>query len=536
MNPIQDISKFNYNSLNNAKISNCCILFGARVVSLVDKYNNFYSLNFAHLFKLAEKKVNCANNKDDAIDASKFFDRVIYLDEKSHNLVSCYDFPKKKIEEIKYNRLLFGDCVSVNINLYKKNYQKLNEELTLIIKHYQGNVDLNLSISGLSINESSISYDKNEIPERESFIKILEIFGNNIASINIHEYFYIDEELANKIGDHCPNLISLPEAFQNLKEPILEKVIKNLRKVNSIPEKIKDFFITKIDQYELKKESFIINDLEEFVTEHLNIIRMSLPVDVTDSKNAMRRQRINKFSHDLRFHYQNSKYLKILADVIDSYVSAAFFEIPDIFKLIFPQLLPTDATTDGLAKLRSLGSCIFVSKSFEKNVCTAISDWGKDKLIPLDAFGANTADKAVAYIKKFQLTKVNLKWVKNFNDEHLQRLEKCDIQTLVIKCESITFWPKNLSLKTFRPLGAKDHHIVEFVKAYPNLKEIDFSFTNINDEGLRVLGKACPNLEEIQLNYAINITDMGMVHLARTCPNLRVKGIDGTQITESLWV
>jgi hypothetical protein len=74
--------------------------------------------------------------------------------------------------------------------------------------------------------------------------------------------------------------------------------------------------------------------------------------------------------------------------------------------------------------------------------------------------------------------------------------------------------------------------IISLANHCPNLTSIDFSFTNIRDNGVVAVARNCRHLVHVNLNYCENITDDAIIALAKKCPKLTSIDFSNTTIND----
>lgn len=564
MNTSTDIYKFNSNALENITVTNSMGSMGKRVVTLKDQNNHCHIFSFDDLLTLSGKKIAKPRNPEEALDACIFFERVVVLERNSRQLTSLFDRAKDdEIEKIylaknateellnlakkraESNPQPFG--IDININLV--DYEKLNEYLNDLYRYYSGCIDVSLFAENVSsINTLALSGKyRIPIPNRNEFIRLLEIFGKHVKNLKIPEIFHIDELLASMITVHCPNLITLPQAFVGLEDQVLYELASKLKTLISLPEAVKDRFINHLEQ--LIEDKTTLSEMQNFVSENWHILQICVQIDVTDAKNASRREKITYSAKRIKEDFDGDKNAEILSKKIHGVVNAAFFDVSDLAIAIFshPLIGNTLKNSEEIKKYKQLGNLNFVSKSFQHNVGHAIASWRQQNFIQI--YESKTADETVEYIKKFQLSKV--KSALNFENKHLKDLAGCNIRQLIIGCPDVTVFPKMESLRSFSPYGIKvfnwegypnlqeinqlpgclsDANLSALVKACPNLKKIDLKFTEVTNKGLAALLKACPHLQEISLESS-QVTGEGLSALVDTCHNLEKLDLTRSKVT-----
>lgn len=539
MEPVnKDVFLFNSKSLETAKVSNSWWgLVGNRVVILKDLNNKTHTLSLEYLDTLAKEKINVAQSDEEKIDALKFQDRIISLDQKSKGLSSYFEYSQpeneesqsQKDERAKVSRLIsdkakatiegmrgiemrpnLDGSLAFDLNINQIDYLKMNELLADLLKYSPGNIEIKLLTKTLNTNLEVNPFSKQEIPDKNGLLIIIKNYGKNIQSLKIPEYLIVDKEFTDKIADSFLHNIDFH----------------------------KDRLITLLDQYQLKNEPEEIEKLREFILENREVIKSTVKIDATDPKNALRRQKINDFAQIIRIQFENNKEVNELADEIDSYIAAAFFEVSDIVQNIYANLdldqikFPNDKIGNHIIKeLKDISS---VSPSFQLSKEEFGVQLYNRGFTFLQSFGAKTADEAIIYVKKFNLERINLDEFLDFDENHLQQLANCNIHTLGIsyRNEKIEHWPEMRSVKNLKIFSANEASVNALVDKFPQLEylEID-SWTHLSAknsvsmkrETLDLLLKNCHILKSVNLRGSLFKSGnyIGLLYLRKSYPNIK---------------
>lgn len=554
----KDLYRFTSKLLDAAQINNSWGLMGQRLVTLRDQNDNTCTLAFDYLIKLSDEKINAAQNKEELKEAFNFFDRIVTLDQNSRKLSSYFDYSNEKTLEVMqkaYKEKRAGinyeisenakvnlekmpgiemqtqsyGTISFGVNIYQIDYQKFNEQLTDLFKYFSGNIDISLQMKSQVTGKETTPSTQQKIPDVENLVKILEKHGQNIQILGIPKYLDPGKALTKKIAVLCPNLVALPKALYSLDMPTLNEMVRQLNKLKSIPDSVKDDFILKIEQYQLKNHQ--LNRLIHFLLDNLNIMKLSSTIDFTDSRNAFRRQKIAAFAGEIRKAFKDNSVLQKLAVEIDSFGAVAILNDPDIAKKIYSKLLPKELyprtwydiipDRETIKDLKKIESQRIVSKSFKTNIDEVLSIWTQQDYESkhLKGYGIKTPDEAIALIKKYKLTKVNLSGILGFNNEHLKILANENIHNLRFD-KKMDEWPEMTSIRKFvsedsTPEG-KD---ISFFRKLPNLEFINICL--LNGKCLSKLIKTCVNLETIEVYILDKIVNEDLLEILNIKTNIK---------------
>lgn len=304
-----------------------------------------------------------------------------------------------------------------------------------------------------------------------------------------------------------------------------------------INDTLRNQFIAKIEQYNQEKYDLTIKGLNELITNNIDILKNV--VDFSKPENMHCREKINNFAENITQNFVNNQEAQKLADEIKGYVNTAFFDTPDISKKIYSYFLPkTIYRSTDIEKSNEVQPLRNVSKSFRQNMEEAIDEWRQEEIIDLKCLKIKTADKAVEYVKKHHLRKINIIRIPNIQAEHINQLAAYNIHTLIIKCKdsiSVKEWPEMKSLERLNISVEKFDDIIVSAKKFPNLKLIEVSwgekFEKQNDQHIIDLLKAFPNLNDLRLSHS-EITGDGFV--GKTYPGVEWLYFNSREATDEV--
>lgn len=378
----------------------------------------------------------------------------------------------------------------------------------------------------------------------------------------------------------CENQIELAlmaiEALpKNLTDELEEAIFNKKNNINS-----KDLFIAQIDQYkwEVNNDTFFpdlikifystlflnkeekeiqaVDKLNTFISKKKNNILQSVALDMTDSHNAIHRQKINDFAKNIENEFICNPKAISLANQIKGYVNAAFFNDLDIVKNIYSYLLPKKIQGSiDVKKIKKIISRSLVSHSIQKNVNEVINQWKKTAFISLKFLNIKTEKNALNYIRQYHLTRINLDTF-YFNNQYILELAKHNMHTLEMSRSNIDNWPAIKTLRNLKLMHVKNDEdfnkvmeafpylnkisltgnleipkiLITITEKFPHIKKISLlSQTNACTDSIR-LSISSPNVEKLKLSS--HMTAKSLRNIIKAFPNLKNLHLRSTDVAE----